>query len=103
MTRLYKNNYPRRQRQQQNNGEWYAGLAGLHPQIQSSAKAFKLEHQSKQAKRNPMAKSGAGRRQAGRNQAGGERTFETAKQARSEKAECDAILRVTTRHSSCDH
>lgn len=65
-------------------------------QIQNSAEAFKLEQQARQAKRNPkkLAKP-SGDKHGGRHQGGGGRVFDTAKQARSEKAECEAILRVS--------
>lgn len=69
-----------------------------HSQMQSSVQAFKIEHQSRQAKRGPMAKPGKNQRQGGRNQGGGGRVFDTAKQARSEKEECEAILRVKHVH-----
>ncbi|CAM9538403.1 unnamed protein product [Ectocarpus sp. 12 AP-2014] len=63
--------------------------------IQNSAEAFKLEQQARQAKRYPktLAKP-SGDKHGGRHQGGGGgRVFDTAKQARSEKAECEAILR----------
>ncbi|CAM9720883.1 unnamed protein product, partial [Laminaria digitata] len=58
--------------------------------IQNGAKTFKLEHQSKQANKNAKAK-GKGKANRGGREAG--RVFETAKQARSEKEECENILR----------
>lgn len=63
--------------------------------MQSSAQSFKMEQQSRQAKRNPPT---AERRQGGRTNGsgGGGCTFETAKQARSEKQECEAILRASS-------
>lgn len=63
--------------------------------MQNSAQTFKLEHQSKQAKKNPKPKAAERRRQGGRAQGGAGCTFETAKQARSEKQECEAILRAS--------
>lgn len=62
--------------------------------MQHSAQMFKMEHQSKQAKRNPKPNA-AERQQGGRTHGGGGRTFETAKQARSEKHECEAFLRAS--------
>ena len=59
-------------------------------QIQNSAKTFKLEHQAKQAKKNAKNKTNKTSR-GGCEDGGG---FETAKQARSEKEECENILRV---------
>lgn len=69
--------------------------------MQNSAQMFKLEHQSKQAKKNPKPKA-ADVRQGGRTQGGGGGcTFENLKQARSEKQECEAILRVRAAMSTC--
>ncbi|CAM9875835.1 unnamed protein product, partial [Hapterophycus canaliculatus] len=62
--------------------------------MQSSARSFKLEHQSRPAKKNTRAKPGGPRKKQGeRNHGGCGCAFETAKEARSEKAECEAILR----------
>lgn len=67
-----------------------------HLQLQKSAKMYQMECQAKQAKQGKQAKKVNSPNKFKAKKGGGhaEGGFETAKQARSEKDECEAMLRV---------